>query len=673
MLPDLLERRRTRFVLWRPAHVEPRPALLIGPVPAPGQPPVWRELPLDQNPEFPELWEREAQGCGLEDGRVYLYWFRVRDSQPYDTSRRVLYCTDPCAWAVDRRFTAPVPAGPDGQPSAAPPAVALYRDAALWPCDPGGQQADWSADGPVADLAPNQRLVIYELPTRWMRADDGTERKAGVGTFEDVLALIEPDSPAPGFANVPGLGAGRALLRELGVNALELLPLADSDDQLGWGYGSAHYFAPDFDLGGGTAERAPKAVSGLAGLVAACHRQGLRFFADLVMAFARQCPYRSVNFPDFFVHWNAGDPEQGSRNGFGGDLFRYQHWVDGYDPITGMNGRFVPARELMKLQAAHWLSHYRLDGLRLDSVDNTGSYDFLQEFKDAARARWRTQPRTGTLEPAAREERFLVVGEELDMPLALVAERRLDGLWNERFKQIARQVLLGRPWERLSFEESVRCLIDCRGLGFEDGAQAVNYLTSHDVGGPAHARLHDYLSAQGVADLERRIKLAFVCLLTAVGIPMILAGEEFADQHDLSVADEHAGEKQIDPVDFARLHEPWRRRVFEHVARLVHFRTRPSALARNETAFLHADFHDGKRVLAWQRGQAEDLVVVVANFSDWGTPDPHTASAEYAVPGFPTLPDGRAWREITQARDVPAEWAGREPLYPWEAKVYVPA
>ena len=28
------------------------------------------------------------------------------------------------------------------------------------------------------------------------------------------------------------------------------------------------------------------------------------------------------------------------------------------------------------------------------------------------------------------------------------------------------------------------------------------------------------------------------------------------------------------------------------------------------------------------------------------------------------------WREVTQDREVPAAWVGRDPLYPWEAKVY---
>ena len=63
-------------------------------------------------------------------------------------------------------------------------------------------------------------------------------------------------------------------------------------------------------------------------------------------------------------------------------------------------------------------------------------------------------------------------------------------------------------------------------------------------------------------------------------------------------------------------------------------------------------------------------MVVVANFSDWGTGDPASPAAEYRVRNWPATPPGRRWREVTQARAVPPEWVGREPLYPWEAKVY---
>jgi hypothetical protein len=62
--------------------------------------------------------------------------------------------------------------------------------------------------------------------------------------------------------------------------------------------------------------------------------------------------------------------------------------------------------------------------------------------------------------------------------------------------------------------------------------------------------------------------------------------------------------------------------------------------------------------------------VVVANFSDFGTPDPFNPSSEYFVPNWPATPMGQRWREITQDRDVPPARVAREPIFPWEAKVY---
>jgi hypothetical protein len=85
----------------------------------------------------------------------------------------------------------------------------------------------------------------------------------------------------------------------------------------------------------------------------------------------------------------------------------------------------------------------------------------------------------------------------------------------------------------------------------------------------------------------------------------------------------------------------------------------------NDTAFFHVDFSDGKRVLAWRRGQEHgDPVVVLANFSDNETHDPSNPASEYVVHDWPETPAGRRWREITQDRPVPQEWVGREPIFP---------
>jgi pullulanase len=679
MTIDLLSRKQTHFALWRLSHTEPHPALYIGSVSDITNPVKdFQIFPLQPDVDFPDLWQVAAQDCDLTDGQVYFYWFKVRDSYPYDPGYRVFYCTDPTAYTIDRRFIAPIPDEAGGCESGDPASVVLFRDGQLIPCDPDGKTADWHDDVALDSLPTNNHVVIYELPTRWVKSGSGQQAEIGTGTFRDVVTLIQPEVNAPDFANIEILKSHSAYLVELGVNALELLPPADSsnkseEDKYQWGYGTANYFAADFDLGYPAGQDVPNASVDLANLIKVCHLYGIRFFLDVVMAFSRDNPYQNVNFPDFYIQWKpqgdpARDPEQGDRDGFGGDLFKYNYWVEGYSPITGQQARLVPAREYLKAYIAHWLTYYRVDGLRLDSVNNVGNYDFLQEFKDLSRSLW--SERGGT------PDRFLVVGEELSVPLALVHQNRLDGLWNERFKQIIRRVILGKAADSdFSFEWSVRKLIDCRLLGFRDGAQAINYITSHDVGGYSNERLYNYLVNNGIYETEARIKLAFVCLLTAVGIPMILAGEEFADQHDLDIDQEHSNNKQVDPVNYNRVSEGWRRQIFDYVARLVHFRTQSIALTVNDTVFIHADFEEGKRVLVWQRGYGENLVIVVANFSDYGTPNSHDPEVEYIVPNWTATPQGRSWQEITQNRMVAPDRIGKEPIFPWEAKVYalVPA
>ncbi|HYN88150.1 MAG TPA: alpha-amylase family glycosyl hydrolase [Ardenticatenaceae bacterium] len=610
---------------------------------------------LSQSAQFPDLWEISATACNLIDGAVYHYWFEVADSNPYKSPQRRIRCTDPTAWTVDWRLVAsrlPDPYSADDQD---PAGVIKYQNGELVPCDPGGETPDWNNDAAMDRLAPNMRLVIYELPTRWARSGpEGTEIAAG--TFRDVLALIERDEEPTNFTGVAALEAGQAHLAELGVNALELLPPADSWVDREWGYATSNYFAADYNLGFPEGNASPTATRDLVELVKGCHNKGMRFFADVVMAFATRYPYQNINFLDFNVQANASDPEaftvdangtRKERNGFGGDLFKYNYWVQGYDPVSGTTGLLVPARQLMQTFLARWMVDFRIDGIRVDSVENIGNWDFVQQFTNSARQLWQTRWGEQGLPAADADARFLVAGEELAVPTALVHQGRLDALWNETFKRMIRAVILGQSDDpQSSFEWTVRKMIDCRLLGFSDGAQAVNYITSHDVGGFRNERLYIFLKNNGIGETEQRIKLAFVCLLTAVGTPMILAGEEFADEHDLPTTD---FDKQGDPVNYSRREDPWRKRLCAYVARLVRLRTSNEALAVNDTAFLHFDFDEGKRVAVWRRGRPDSdrLVVVVANFSNWGTPNLGAPDAEYVVPNWPATPPGKQWREIT--------------------------
>ena len=657
----LFDLKRTAFVLWRPHVTETPPALVIGRFEG-GNPPALanrRQFELEQSPDHPDLWRIDAIACGLLDGETYHYWFEVTDSSPAGAGRRIL-CPDPTAFSVDWRLIA------DQRPAA----VVKVENGRLVGCDPGGET--FAPAPPIAPAAapPNNRMVVYELPTSWTRINVHGDPQIGVGTFRDVQALVDANAVGMNFADTAALRAGRSHLLELGVTALELLPAADSFVEREWGYATSNYFAPDHDLGFPIGNSSPTPHADLRALIDVCHTRGLRFIADMVMAFGTRAAMEAVNFPEFHIdpRVTPDDPDaqqstgQGIRNGFGGQLWRYVRAVDTYDPVGGGIGRLVPARQLMKAHLLRWMSDFAIDGIRMDSVNNIANWDFVQEFTDLARRTWRDR--------GGSDATFLVVGEELSVPLDLLRQNRLDGLWNEDFKRMVRNVILGRnDDEEPSFEWSVRRMIDCRLLGFVDGAQAVNYVGSHDVEGFRNERLFNFLQNNGIVFTEERIKLAFVCLLTAVGIPMIFAGDEFADEHDLSVS--HPP-KQRDAVNFDRLEEPFRRRVFDYVARLVKLRTTYDALSVNDTDFIHVDFNDGKRVVVWRRGQpgSDRQVVVLANFSDFVTANATSPNAEYRVPNWPGTPGGKKWREITQERDVPREWVAREPIFPWEAKVY---
>ncbi len=334
--------------------------------------------------------------------------------------------TDPAASCVDWRATSNVPAG-DSTDSASAAAVIRWSGGELVPSDPEVAPQSFAAVADVAmsTLPPNNQLVIYELPTAWTKTGDLVNAAhVGVGTFQDVLALVVREATSPNFPGVGVLAAGRSYLQELGINALELLPPADSyADRTSWGYATSNYYAPDFDLGRPLAQRAPTATTDFLNLIRACHRQGIRYFCDSVMAFSDCDAYRTANFLDFHVQADASppDPELDGRNGFGGDLWKYAYPVNAFDPVTGATGAFYPARQHLFAHRDWWMTYYHIDGYRLDSVNNVYNYDFVNEFRTDARALWNRRWAAEGNQAGGADARFLTVGEELSIPLPFSA------------------------------------------------------------------------------------------------------------------------------------------------------------------------------------------------------------------------------------------------------------
>jgi 1,4-alpha-glucan branching enzyme len=485
------------------------------------------------------------------------------------------------------------------------------------------------------NLPENNELIVYELPMRWVDyPPEGQERQVGLGTFDKAL-----------FEHLK-------YFKALGVNAIEVLPAQDSADTLTWGYGTRFFFAPDLDMGG---------PSDLKLFIKECHRQGIRVILDIVMNHSKKCPLETLAFDMFYLE-NGGqekDEEGNSRNGWGGQLFRYRDIHQGA----------YHARNLHFDMAKFWIKQYHIDGFRIDEFKGIGNWDFIRKFRDHARE---VQAATFPGRP------FIVIAEDSwrrpEVTQDLGCGKTADAIWDFDFRDELRRLVgnrLNTQWGEPSRSERVQAMIKgdrCWDkvarkwrqrlknerwveTGFTDMAQRVIYNTSHDVEGPDEQRILPYTidkmkvnwehwdlvqadknlnvdslreASKGVHNAFQQVFATFAFIMTSPGIPMFLSGEEFGDLHDLDPKNWKL--KMIDPVDFRRAKTPGHDELLARVKQLIWLRSRHKALHRNEVEFfgLNNGFHptfdenEGVRVFAYCRTGGHPLglpgqVIVVAN------------------------------------------------------------
>jgi 1,4-alpha-glucan branching enzyme len=520
----------------------------------------------------------------------------------------------------------------------------------------------WDDELPSSGRLPgNEQLVIYELPIRWIEHGPEAAREVGLGNFDHLI-----------FEHLD-------VLADLGITAIELLPAQDSPDTLSWGYGTRFFMSPDYDLGTPVDMKL---------FVKRCHQRGIRVLLDVVMNHARRCPLERLAKDWYFCE--PGDEAGRDTQTWGGTLFRFQQQVP-----AGV----YHAREFLYQMAEYWVREYRIDGFRIDEFKGIGSWDFLQEFRDRA---------TRAHERAFPGRPFIVIAE--DSWRRTQATRRdpgnphgrpvVDAMWNFAFHDEARRLLtnqLHTQWGRASRRERIRALVENHQIwdelrqemsaGFDDLRQAINYICSHDVEQEGAQRYMNYILAalvwlrqlggnspeairavvdgierqspalqQAHAEALDRSGSAFALLMTAVGIPMFLAGEEIGDVHDLQHTNWRL--KMTDPIDFERVHLPGHAALRARVRELIRLRVSHSALQAGDVEFVHfhptIDDNDGLRVFAYGRtdGRAvgqEGQVLVVVNagaetFEEYAIPCPWAHLQEVgAPPGArpPELRDGR--------------------------------
>jgi 1,4-alpha-glucan branching enzyme len=199
----------------------------------------------------------------------------------------------------------------------------------------------WAEEYTAGHLPPQdlQNLIIYELHVGSL----GFPSTSG-GTFADAMAFVEQ-------------------LADLGVNAVELLPVLEFDGNLQWGYGTSLFFCLQSSAGG---------ANQLKHFVRACHQQGIAVILDVVYNhFATSDNERSewgydadpnVAPQDNTWYWYQGQPSN------------YPGKIDGgylNNGSTGYTPRFSEenVRQTLTSSAAALLDDFHIDGFRVDLTD----------------------------------------------------------------------------------------------------------------------------------------------------------------------------------------------------------------------------------------------------------------------------------------------------------------
>jgi maltooligosyltrehalose trehalohydrolase len=328
---------------------------------------------------------------------------------------------------------------------------------------------------------PRADLVIYELHVGTFTPE---------GTFDSLIGRLSE-------------------LRDLGVTALELMPVNQFPGGRSWGYDLVHPFAVQNSYGG------PR---GLQRLVAACHRVGLAVLVDVV--------------------YNHFGPEGNYLGDFG------PYFTDRYNTPWGRAVNFDDAgsdevRAFVLDNVRMWIRDYHVDGLRVDAahaVYDFGARHILREIKEAADAE------------ALRLGRSVHVIAESDLnDVRLIdppesAGYGLDAQWNDDFHHAVHAFLTG---ERNSYyadfgrpDQIVKAL---NQMFVYDGIYSPFRNRRHGGTARGHAsdrfviaiQNHDQIGNRPRGDRLGTIlepaqqRLAAGLLLLAPSIPLIFMGEEY--------------------------------------------------------------------------------------------------------------------------------------------------
>jgi len=325
--------------------------------------------------------------------------------------------------------------------------------------------------------------VIYELHVGAFSAE---------GTFEAVIPHLDR-------------------LTDLGVSAIELMPVAQFPGDRNWGYDGVYPYAVQDSYGG---------TQGLKRLVETCHLRGLAVILDVV--------------------YNHLGPEGNYLAEFG------PYFTDRYKTLWGSAINFDgphsdEVRRFFIDNAKYWVTEFHIDALRIDAIH--GIFDFsAQHFLE--------ELTLAVHEQAERLNRRIYVIAESDLNDSRVIRSRdvggygLDAQWNDDFHHSIHVLLTGERGGYYSDFGEFKHVVKAFREGFVYSGQFSSYRARRhgnpSLGLPPHrwvvfAQNHDQVGNRIEGDRLSKLlsmealKLAAGAVLLSPFIPLVFMGEEYGE------------------------------------------------------------------------------------------------------------------------------------------------
>ena len=529
----------------------------------------WKEIPMEKGEDG--YFRTQVD---LEDG-VYQYKFRVQTKSPNFEPDQWVDLIDPYATDVDEAKNNGVVRIKDGK---------RIVDAYVW------QHEDTL-------LPDNHELVIYEMHVADFSGGEDDPYKRG--KYQDAIAKLD-------------------YLSELGINAIELMPVNEYPGDYSWGYKVRHFFATESSYG---------STEDLKRFIDECHGRGIRVFIDGIYNHTdEECPLMLID-RNYWYYEYRHYPEDPAN--YWGPEFNY----DNYDEKLDVK----PAWKYVGDVVRYWVQEYHIDGIRFDAVRQLANYEFLDWLAKQSKKNAAPKP-------------FYNIAEHIpDTSTVVSPEGPLDACWHESFRYFIIPHICGETVEL----EKLKEVLDPKRQGYGAATNVINYLATHD-----REHLMRELGERGIFDEAAfgRAKLGAVLLMTAMGVPMLWMGEEFGEHNRKSET-----VTQPKKIAWPLLERDLNRDLFEYYKKLIALRKQNPALSSDNIEFFHEN--PEAKLLAYSRWHEEgSRVVVVANFSD-------NFLSGYQVPNFP---GAGTWHEWIGDYDVEA---GKDGIVidigGYEAKVFV--